>query len=41
MDVYRIPLKYLYYNDKNGRISTAIAGYHDELNQSTIQLISL
>lgn len=32
MDVYRIPLKYLYYNDKNGRISTAIAGYHDELN---------
>lgn len=31
MDVYRIPLKYLYYNDKNGRISTAIAGYHGEL----------
>ena len=24
LDVYRIPLKYLYYNDENGRISTQI-----------------
>lgn len=27
LDVYRIPLDYLYYNDKNGRISTGIAEY--------------
>ena len=24
LNVYRIPLKYLYYNDENGRISTQI-----------------
>ena len=24
LDVYHIPLKYLYYNDENGRISTQI-----------------
>ena len=24
LDVYRIPLKYLYYNDENGRIATQI-----------------
>lgn len=28
--VYRIPLKYLYYNDQNGRISTHISKYIDE-----------
>jgi len=28
--VYKIPLKYLYYNDQNGRISTNISKYIDE-----------
>ncbi|MBM4765110.1 hypothetical protein [Bacillus sp. B15-48] len=28
--VYRIPLKYLYYNDQNGRIATHISKYIDE-----------
>jgi hypothetical protein len=28
--VYKIPLKYLYYNDQNGRISTHISKYIDE-----------
>lgn len=32
LDVYQIPLKYLYYNDKNGRISTGIAEFEDEVN---------
>ncbi|MEB6146576.1 hypothetical protein [Enterococcus casseliflavus] len=39
LDVYRIPLKYLYYNDENGRISTQIrrkfgtlAPYADEFD---------
>jgi hypothetical protein len=31
LDVYRIPLEYLYYNDKNGRISTGIAEYEGEV----------
>ena len=29
MPVYRIALKYLYYNDKNGRISTDMNEYTD------------
>lgn len=32
LDVYRIPLEYLYYNDKNGRISTGIAEYEGKIN---------
>ena len=32
LDVYQIPLKYLYYNDKNGRIATGIAEFEDEVN---------
>ena len=32
LDVYKIPLEYLYYNDKNGRIATGISQYHDELH---------
>lgn len=28
-DVYRIPLKFLYYNDKNGRINTAYKQYQE------------
>ena len=32
LDVYQIPLKYLYYKDKNGRISTGIAEFEDEVN---------
>lgn len=31
LDVYRIPLDYLYYNDKNGRIATGISQYEGEL----------
>lgn len=31
LDVYRIPLEYLYYNDKNGRISTGIAEYQGKV----------
>lgn len=31
LDVYRIPLEYLYYNDKNGRISTGIAEYENQI----------
>jgi hypothetical protein len=29
-DVYAIPLKYLYYNDQNGRINTAYRQYQSE-----------
>lgn len=32
LDVYKIPLEYLYYNDKNGRIATGISQYQDELH---------
>ena len=32
LDVYRIPLKYLYYNDENGRISTQIKREFGSLN---------
>ena len=35
LDVYRIPLEYLYYNDKNGRISTGIAEYENQLNPTS------
>lgn len=31
MAVCRIPLDYLYYNDKNGRIATEISQYEGEL----------
>lgn len=31
LDVYRIPLKYLFYNDKNGRISTGIAEHSESI----------
>ncbi|CAJ1227966.1 hypothetical protein LZY01_00020 [Levilactobacillus zymae] len=31
LHVYKIPLEYLYYNDKNGRIATGISQYRDEL----------
>lgn len=31
LDVYRIPLKYLYYNDNNGRISAGISKYESEI----------
>lgn len=29
LDVYKIPLEYVYYNDKNGRIATRISHYRD------------
>lgn len=32
LDVYKIPLKYLYYNDQNGRITTGIAEYGEEIH---------
>ena len=32
LDVYKIPLEYLYYNDKNGRIATGISQYQNELH---------
>ena len=31
LDVYKIPLEYFYYNDKNGRIATGISQYKDDL----------
>ena len=31
LDVYKIPLEYLYYNDKNGRIATGISQYEGQL----------
>lgn len=34
LSVYKIPLQYLFYNDENGRISTGIAKYKEELNPS-------
>lgn len=37
LDVYKIPLKYLYYNDKNGRIATGISQYEGELNPANEQ----
>lgn len=37
LDVYKIPLKYLYYNDKNGRIATGISQYKGELNPANEQ----
>lgn len=37
LDVYKIPLEYLYYNDKNGRIATGISQYQDELNPANDQ----
>lgn len=33
MDVYNIPLEYLYYNDQNDRIATFISQYESENNQ--------
>ncbi|EEW53936.1 hypothetical protein HMPREF0494_0922 [Limosilactobacillus antri DSM 16041] len=32
LDVYRIPLEYVYYNDKNGRIATGISQYREKLH---------
>lgn len=37
LDVYKIPLEYLYYNDKNGRIATGISQYQEELNPANEQ----
>ena len=37
LDVYKIPLEYLYYNDKNGRIATGISQYEGELNPANDQ----
>ena len=37
LDVYKIPLEYLYYNDKNGRIATGISQYQDELQPANDQ----
>lgn len=37
LDVYKIPLEYVYYNDKNGRIATGISQYQDELNPANDQ----
>ena len=35
LDVYRIPLKYLYYNNENGRISTQIKRIYGNLEPHT------
>ena len=35
LDVYRIPLEYLYYNDKNGRIATGVSQYEGELHPTS------
>ena len=35
LDVYRIPLNYLYYNDENGRVSTQVRRVVGELTPST------
>lgn len=32
LDVYKTPLKYLYYNNKNGRISSSISKYESSIN---------
>ena len=37
LDVYKIPLEYLYYNDKNGWIATGISQYQDELQPANDQ----
>ena len=37
LDVYKIPLEYVYYNDKNGRIATGISQYRDELHPANDQ----
>lgn len=37
LDVYKIPLEYVYYNDKNGRIATGISQYQDELHPANDQ----
>lgn len=37
LDVYKIPLDYLYYNDKNGRIATGISQYEGELHPANDQ----
>lgn len=37
LDVYKIPLEYLYYNDKNGRIATGTSQYQDELHPASDQ----
>ncbi len=37
LDVYRIPLEYLYYNDKNGRIAINTSQYQDELHPASEQ----
>ncbi|CAI2629530.1 hypothetical protein AKUH4B410M_10900 [Apilactobacillus kunkeei] len=34
LSVYKIPLHYLFYNDENGRISTGIAKYKEEITPS-------
>lgn len=34
LSVYKIPLQYLFYNDENGRISTGIAKYKEEITPS-------
>lgn len=31
LDVYKIPLEYLYYNDRNGRIATGISQFDGQL----------
>lgn len=31
LDVYRIPLQYLYYNNENGRIASAMASHQDDI----------
>lgn len=38
LDVYRIPLKYLYYNDENGRISTQIKREFGSLNSHSDEM---
>lgn len=38
LDVYKIPMDYLYYNDKNGRIATGISQYNDELHPANDQV---
>lgn len=31
LEVYRIPLKFLYYNDRNGRIASVISRVSDDI----------
>lgn len=40
LDVYRIPLKYLYFNDENGRIATQIKREYGALNPTTDEVNS-